>query len=357
MIEARRRHQEPRAVRGACGAGADRRAPRTGRARADEGRARGQARARTEVGEARLRRRLVQRLVRQCVRRVLRGDAGARHGRRPLVASARAPQSSTGRRSDHALYSESLASYGDRRDLSSRRGGRFHRDRGAGDRARCRTETEAGRMTLWSGRVGTDVAPEVWGLPARRRRRLLPYDCLGDARSTHVASHAGGLLDRRGARRRRAAARLDRAPRGARLTTRTSTRRSSASWAVGRRIHAGRSRNDQVAAALRLYVADACRGGGTAIRGLSARSRPRRGRGRDADARLYASAAGAADHGRAPPAGLGRDARPRPRPLPARRRRRRGPGRSAPERWPARRSSCRRLPGAHAELPRRGRRP
>ncbi len=38
--------------------------------------------------------------------------------------------------------------------------------------------------------------------------------------------------------------------------------------AVGRKIHAGRSRNDQVAAALRLYVADACLEAVTAIRGF-----------------------------------------------------------------------------------------
>src|SRR4029453_5469075 len=37
---------------------------------------------------------------------------------------------------------------------------------------------------------------------------------------------------------------------------------------VGRKIHAGRSRNDQVAAALRLYVADACDEAVTAIRSL-----------------------------------------------------------------------------------------
>jgi argininosuccinate lyase len=37
---------------------------------------------------------------------------------------------------------------------------------------------------------------------------------------------------------------------------------------VGRKIHAGRSRNDQVAAALRLYVADACLEAVTAIRGF-----------------------------------------------------------------------------------------
>ena len=38
---------------------------------------------------------------------------------------------------------------------------------------------------------------------------------------------------------------------------------------LGRKIHAGRSRNDQVAAALRLYVADACQEARTALEGLA----------------------------------------------------------------------------------------
>ncbi len=50
---------------------------------------------------------------------------------------------------------------------------------------------------------------------------------------------------------------------------------------VGRKIHAGRSRNDQVAAAFRLYVARRVRRGGCGARRLRARDpRPRRGRGR-----------------------------------------------------------------------------
>ena len=38
---------------------------------------------------------------------------------------------------------------------------------------------------------------------------------------------------------------------------------------IGRKIHAGRSRNDQVAAALRLYVEDACLEADSALRGLA----------------------------------------------------------------------------------------
>ena len=57
--EPRRRDQEPRAVRGAGRDHADRGAPRARGARADEGRAAGEARARAALGEARLRRPLV----------------------------------------------------------------------------------------------------------------------------------------------------------------------------------------------------------------------------------------------------------------------------------------------------------
>ena len=112
---------------------------------------------------------------------------------------------------------------------------------------------------------------------------------------------------------------------------------------VGRKIHAGRSRNDQVAAAFRLYVADACAEARAGIAALApARARPGRGRRRDADAGLHAPPARPARHGRPPPARLGRDARARPRPLRGRRARPPPRARSAPARSPARRSPCRR---------------
>ena len=173
-------------------------------------------------------------------------------------------------------------------------------------------------MTLWSGRVARDVAPAVWDFLRADDAELLPYDCRGDARPCASPARRRAPV-RRGARRGRDGARLDRRRGESSPTTRTSTRRSSGcSATVGRKIHAGRSRNDQVAAALRLYVADACLEAVTRdprLRGV--RARPRRGGGRDADARLHAPAARPAGDGRPPPAGLGRDARARPRPLPA----------------------------------------
>ena len=126
---------------------------------------------------------------------------------------------------------------------------------------------------------------------------------------------------------------------------------------VGRKIHAGRSRNDQVAAAFRLYVADACREADAALAAFAhAILDARRGGGDDADAGLHAPAARAAGDARPPPARVGRDARARPRAV----RVRGGAGGAVA----ARRRSARRLDAAaaaaaerDAELDRRRRRP
>ena len=124
-------------------------------------------------------------------------------------------------------------------------------------------------MTLWAGRVGTAGAGGVGRSCARDDAELLPYDLQA------TLLHAGGctrpgILDDASSPRSSATLARDRAT-TRRRPTRTCTRRSSASSAtVGRKIHAGRSRNDQVAAAFRLYVADACARGG---RGARARSR------------------------------------------------------------------------------------
>ena len=106
---------------------------------------------------------------------------------------------------------------------------------------------------------------------------------------------------------------------------------------AGKRLHTGRSRNDQVALDLRLYLRDA---GGEIRQGILELIRRAAGSGRQPPghdhARLHASAAGSADHAGPSPDGLCGDAGPRYRP----------PGRlSAPAwtscrsvraRWPAR---------------------
>ena len=109
-------------------------------------------------------------------------------------------------------------------------------------------------MTLWAGRVDTELAPEVWEFLRANDDELLPYDVQGTL--IHAARlHEAGLLDQ---------AELD----GVRSTLATLHEVEGGDedvhsfierrlGTVGRKIQAGRSRNDQVAAALRLYVADA----------------------------------------------------------------------------------------------------
>ena len=112
-------------------------------------------------------------------------------------------------------------------------------------------------MTLWSKRVEAGLAPEVWSFLRADDAELLPYDI--EATGLHARRlHAAGLLDD---------AELDEAETRLAMITpedlepadedvHTAIERLLGS--VGRKIHAGRSRNDQVAAAFRLYVADAC---------------------------------------------------------------------------------------------------
>ena len=124
-------------------------------------------------------------------------------------------------------------------------------------------------MTLWSGRVDTEVAEAVWNFLRADDAELLQYDCL--ATRVHARRlHEGGLLS----------------------DSELADVETALDWiaveggtepddedvhstierllgTVGRKIHAGRSRNDQVAAALRLYVADACLEAVTAIRSFA----------------------------------------------------------------------------------------
>jgi argininosuccinate lyase len=119
-------------------------------------------------------------------------------------------------------------------------------------------------MTLWSGRVGAELAPEVWDFLHAEDAELLPYDV--EATIVHGRRlHAAGLLtdeelaELEAARDRLAAATLE--PRDEDVHSAIERLLGP----LGRKIHAGRSRNDQVAAAMRLYVADACREADAAI--------------------------------------------------------------------------------------------
>lgn len=113
-------------------------------------------------------------------------------------------------------------------------------------------------MTLWAGRVGTELAPEVWAFLRAHDHELLPYDCQATVVHARRLTTAGLLSE------------SELAEVEARLGTLTVDDIEESDedvhsaierllGDVGRKIHAGRSRNDQVAAALRFYVIDACR--------------------------------------------------------------------------------------------------
>jgi argininosuccinate lyase len=118
---------------------------------------------------------------------------------------------------------------------------------------------------LWSGRVQSALAPEVERFLAAHDAELLPYDC--QATATHARRlHAAGLLSNEElAEAEEVLEQLEYEPGNEDVHTLIER----ALGDVGRKIHAGRSRNDQVAAALRLYVGDACREALGAIEALA----------------------------------------------------------------------------------------
>src|SRR3954470_23724520 len=121
-------------------------------------------------------------------------------------------------------------------------------------------------MNLWSGRVGGELAPEVWDFLHADDAELLPYDL--QATLLHAQRlHAAGILDDAELAdvtdRLASVEEVDEADED----VHSSIERQLGD--VGRKIHAGRSRNDQVAAAFRLYVVDACVDADTALRAFA----------------------------------------------------------------------------------------
>ena len=110
-------------------------------------------------------------------------------------------------------------------------------------------------MTLWSGRVGSDLAPEVWAFLRSDDAELLPYDVQATLLHAERLHGAGILDDAELAEVRETLSHLDAVDPAAEDV---HSFIEAELGEVGRKIHAGRSRNDQVAAAFRLYVADAC---------------------------------------------------------------------------------------------------
>jgi argininosuccinate lyase/ornithine carbamoyltransferase len=125
-------------------------------------------------------------------------------------------------------------------------------------------------VTLWAARTGVALDPDVDAFLRADDDELLPYDCAATA--VHAQRlHAAGVLD--DVELAEVESRLATiADEGAAYLPEYEDVHSAIEGLlgpVGRKIHAGRSRNDQVAAAARLYVGDACAEATAAIAGLT----------------------------------------------------------------------------------------
>jgi argininosuccinate lyase len=114
-------------------------------------------------------------------------------------------------------------------------------------------------VATWSGRVEGSLDRDVWRFLRADDAELLPYDCEATAEHARRLAAANLLTDSEldEVERRLAEIALD--PAGyldSDEDVHSAIERLLGE--VGRKIHAGRSRNDQVAAAFRLYVLDAC---------------------------------------------------------------------------------------------------
>jgi argininosuccinate lyase len=120
-------------------------------------------------------------------------------------------------------------------------------------------------VTVWSGRVGGTLAPEVWEFLRGDDAELLPYDL--QATLLHAERlHAAGILDDT-----ELADVTEKLAAIEEIADHDEDVHSSIErqlGEVGRKIHAGRSRNDQVAAAFRLYVSAACGEADAALTGF-----------------------------------------------------------------------------------------
>ncbi len=114
-------------------------------------------------------------------------------------------------------------------------------------------------MSLWSGRVEGALDPAVWDFLRADDAELLPYDCEATAEHAQRLHGAGLLTDAELSEVERRLAEIAQDPDGYLASDEdVHSAIERCLGEVGRKIHAGRSRNDQVAAALRLYVLDAC---------------------------------------------------------------------------------------------------
>jgi argininosuccinate lyase len=114
-------------------------------------------------------------------------------------------------------------------------------------------------VTTWKARVEGRLDPEVWEFLRADDAELLPYDCEATLEHARRLATAGILNEDEFDEIEGRLAEIAQDPDGyadSDEDVHSSIERQLGE--LGRKIHAGRSRNDQVAAALRLYVLDAC---------------------------------------------------------------------------------------------------
>jgi argininosuccinate lyase/ornithine carbamoyltransferase len=125
-------------------------------------------------------------------------------------------------------------------------------------------------VTVWGARTGVTLDPDVDAFLRADDAELLPYDCAATAVHAQRLHVAGILSDDELADVESRLTTI--ADEGAAFLAEYEDVHSAIEGLlgpVGRKIHAGRSRNDQVAAAARLYVEDASREAVAAIAGLA----------------------------------------------------------------------------------------
>jgi argininosuccinate lyase len=122
-------------------------------------------------------------------------------------------------------------------------------------------------VSLWAGRVRDELAAEVWEFLRADDAELLPYDWAATFQHARRL-HAAGLLD--DADLAEVSAKLAELEAAGPEDEDVHSAIERQLGEVGRKIHAGRSRNDQVAAALRLYVQSAALEADAAIRSFCA---------------------------------------------------------------------------------------
>ena len=125
-------------------------------------------------------------------------------------------------------------------------------------------------MTLWAARTGVALDPDVDAFLRADDDELLPYDCAATGVHARRLNAAGLLTDEELAEtERRLETILEEGEAFLGEYEDVHSAIEGLLGPVGRKIHAGRSRNDQVAAAVRLYVEDASAEATTAIARLT----------------------------------------------------------------------------------------